>query len=93
MRCRSARGTRTVPAREFFVGALECCLLPDEWAEEVAVPAATDGTGYAVEEFARRHGDYAICGVMAAARRAKRCGSCTSAIASLPVVTDVARRR
>jgi 2-furoyl-CoA dehydrogenase FAD binding subunit len=28
-----------------------------------------DGTGYAVEEFARRHGDYAICGVMAVARR------------------------
>jgi carbon-monoxide dehydrogenase medium subunit len=68
VRCRSARGTRTVPAREFFVGALECCLLPDEWAEEVTVPAATEGTGYAVEEFARRHGDYAMAGLAATAK-------------------------
>ena len=88
IRCRSARGTRTVPAREFFVGALECCLLPDEWAEEVAVPAAPAGTGYAVEEFARRHGDYAICGVIAAASE-EAVRLCTLGIASLPVVTDV----
>jgi CO/xanthine dehydrogenase FAD-binding subunit len=88
VRCRSARGARTVPAREFFVGALECCLLPDEWAEEVSIPAAPDGTGYAVEEFARRHGDYAICGVMAVARpesvRLVHFG-----VASLPVVTEI----
>jgi carbon-monoxide dehydrogenase medium subunit len=88
VRCRSARGTRTVPAREFFVGALECCLLPDEWAEEVAIPAAPEGTGYAVEEFARRHGDYAICGVMAAAR-ADAVRLVHFGIAALPVVTDV----
>ena len=89
IRCRSARGTRTVRAREFFVGALECCLLPDEWAEEVSIPAAQDGTGYAVEEFARRHGDYAICGVMAAAR-AESVRLVHFGIASLPIVTDVA---
>ncbi|HEX5618694.1 MAG TPA: FAD binding domain-containing protein [Solirubrobacteraceae bacterium] len=88
VRCRSARGTRTVPARDFFVGALECCLLPDEWAEEVSIPAAPDGTGYAVEEFARRHGDYAICGVMAAAR-ADSVRLVHFGIASLPIVTDV----
>jgi carbon-monoxide dehydrogenase medium subunit len=89
VRCRSARGTRTVPAREFFVGALECCLLPDEWAEEVTVPTAADGTGYAVEEFARRHGDYAICGVMAVAK-ADSVRLVHFGIAALPVVTDVA---
>src|SRR4051812_11847627 len=69
VRCRSAGGTRTVPAREFFVGALETARRPQEWLDEVSMPVAGEGTGYAVEEFARRHGDYAICGVMAVARR------------------------
>jgi carbon-monoxide dehydrogenase medium subunit len=88
VRCRSAAGTRTIPAREFFLGALETALEPGEWVEEVSVPAAPDGAGYAVEEFARRHGDYAICGVMAAARggsvRLVHFG-----VASLPVVTEL----
>jgi CO/xanthine dehydrogenase FAD-binding subunit len=88
VRCRSATGTRTIPAREFFLGALETALGPGEWVEEVSVPAAADGEGYAVEEFARRHGDYAICGVMAVARggsvRLVHFG-----VASLPVVTDL----
>jgi aerobic carbon-monoxide dehydrogenase medium subunit len=89
VRVRRAQGARTLPAREFFVGALETALAADEWVEEVSLPAAPGGTGYAVEEFARRHGDYAICGVMAAARedsvRLVHFG-----IASLPVVTDIA---
>jgi carbon-monoxide dehydrogenase medium subunit len=88
VRCRSAAGTRTIPAREFFLGALETALEPGEWIDEVSVPAAADGAGYAVEEFARRHGDYAICGVMAAARggsvRLVHFG-----VASLPVVTEL----
>jgi carbon-monoxide dehydrogenase medium subunit len=69
VRCRSAEGTRTIPAREFFVGALETARRPTEWVDEVSVPVADEGSGYAVEEFARRHGDYAICGVMAVGRR------------------------
>ena len=89
VRVRRAQGSRTLSAREFFVGALENACAGDEWVEEVSIPAAPEGTGYAVEEFARRHGDYAICGVMAAARedsvRLVHFG-----IASLPVVTDVA---
>jgi carbon-monoxide dehydrogenase medium subunit len=68
VRCRSAGGTRSVPAREFFLGALENALEAGEWVDEVSVPARQPGTGYAVEEFARRHGDYAICGVIAVAR-------------------------
>jgi CO/xanthine dehydrogenase FAD-binding subunit len=68
VRCRSVDGTRTIAARELFVGALETALRPTEWVDRVSVPAARAGTGYAVEEFARRHGDYAICGVVAAAR-------------------------
>ena len=68
IRARGARGARTIAARDFFLGALETCLRPDEWVEEVVLPAAQDGC--AVEEFAYRHGDYAICGVVAVAKPA-----------------------
>ncbi|HEX2049607.1 MAG TPA: FAD binding domain-containing protein [Actinomycetota bacterium] len=64
---RSARGTRSIAAREFFVGPFATALEPGEWVEEVRVPAQTAGTGWAFEEFARRAGDYALCGVAAVA--------------------------
>jgi carbon-monoxide dehydrogenase medium subunit len=86
---RCADGTRKLSAREFFVGALENACRGHEWVEEVSIPAAEDGVGYAVEEFARRHGDYAICGVMAAAR-ADAVRLVHFGLASLPVVTEVA---
>jgi CO/xanthine dehydrogenase FAD-binding subunit len=69
VKARSAGGTRSIPARDFFLGALETALEATEWVEEVAVPTAQNGFGYAVEEFAYRHGDYAICGVVAVAKR------------------------
>jgi carbon-monoxide dehydrogenase medium subunit len=59
---RGARGRRTVPARELFAGALETSLDADEWIDEVRLPAHAGG---AFTEFARRHGDYALCGVAA----------------------------
>jgi aerobic carbon-monoxide dehydrogenase medium subunit len=88
VRCRSGRGTRTVPAREFFLGALENALEPGEWVEEVTVPTPRAGEGFAVEEFARRHGDYAICGVMAVARR-ERVRLVHFGVGPLPLVTDL----
>jgi carbon-monoxide dehydrogenase medium subunit len=69
VKARSVDGTRSIPARDFFLGALETALKPTEWLEEASLPALRDGTGYAVEEFAYRHGDYAICGVVAVAKR------------------------
>jgi len=68
VRARSAEGTREIAARDFFVGALETALRPGEWLEEVSIPASPDRAGRAVEEYAYRHGDYAICGVVAVAR-------------------------
>ncbi len=68
VRARSVDGARSIAAEDFFLGALETALRPGEWLEEVALPAARPGTGYAVEEFAQRHGDYALCGVIAVAR-------------------------
>jgi CO/xanthine dehydrogenase FAD-binding subunit len=63
-RVRGANGQRNVPAGELFAGHLETTLQPGEWIEEVRLPVQ-DGRGGAFEEFARRHGDYALCGVAA----------------------------
>ena len=60
---RSTRRTRTVSPADFFAGPLENSLEPDEWVEAVRFPAARPGEGFAFEEFARRSGDYALCGV------------------------------
>jgi carbon-monoxide dehydrogenase medium subunit len=68
VRARSVDGARAIAAEDFFLGALETSLGPGEWVEEVTMPACRPGTGYAVEEFAQRHGDYALCGVIAVAR-------------------------
>src|SRR5215207_3452820 len=60
---RSARATRTVEARDLYLGYLMTTLAPDELLTEVWLPKAPAHTGYAWLEFARRHGDYAIAGV------------------------------
>lgn len=66
---RSAAGTRTIDAGEFFAGPLENSLQPDEWVADVRWPIRAANTGYAFEEFARRSGDYALCGVAAVVNR------------------------
>jgi carbon-monoxide dehydrogenase medium subunit len=66
---RGAGGRREIPADEFFAGPLENSLSDDEWAEGVRWPARAEGEGFAFAEFARRSGDYALCGVAAAVRR------------------------
>ncbi|RCV53291.1 FAD binding domain-containing protein [Marinitenerispora sediminis] len=60
-----AAGRRTVPAAEFFTGPMESCLRPDELAVSAHFPRPEPGTGSAFTEVARRHGDYALCGVAA----------------------------
>jgi carbon-monoxide dehydrogenase medium subunit len=65
---RSQRGTRTIGVADCLAGPLENSLGPDEWIEEVRWPARVAGAGYAFEEFARRQGDYALCGVAAMAQ-------------------------
>lgn len=60
---RSVRGTREISAPDLFLGALETSLAADEIATEVFLPALPAGQGVAFDEIARRHGDYALCGV------------------------------
>ncbi|WP_370618271.1 FAD binding domain-containing protein [Mumia sp. Pv 4-285] len=61
----SVAGRREVAAADLFVGPLESSLRPDELALELVVPACPPRTGTAIDEVARRHGDYAMCGVAA----------------------------
>lgn len=59
---RSVRGTRRVPAREFFCGLWSTCIAPDEVLTAVHLPARTAGEGVAIDEVSRRHGDFAMVG-------------------------------
>jgi aerobic carbon-monoxide dehydrogenase medium subunit len=57
--------TRTIAAGDFFVDYLTTALYPDEILESVVFPRMPRSLGYAVEELTRRHGDFAIAGVIA----------------------------
>ncbi|MEP9355975.1 xanthine dehydrogenase family protein subunit M [Xanthobacter sp. KR7-65] len=59
----SPRGTRAMPARDFLTGSLATALEPDEMVTAVDLAIPADGTGWAFEEFSRRHGDYALAAV------------------------------
>ena len=64
-RGRRSGGRRTIAADELFVGPLESSVEHDEIALSAFFPALAAGAGVAFEEIARRHGDYALCGVAA----------------------------
>src|ERR1700738_4784067 len=51
-------GQRTIPAREFFRSMWTVALEPEEILTAVRYPLWTGRCGFAVEEFARRHGDF-----------------------------------
>jgi 2-furoyl-CoA dehydrogenase FAD binding subunit len=59
----SRRGRRTVRGRDFFVGLLETLRLPNELVREVRFPRAAPGQGFAFNEMAIRHGDFAIVAI------------------------------
>ncbi len=62
---RGAKGERTLKAADLFRTYLTTSLAADEILTEVRLPAMAAGAGYAFEEFARRHGDFAIVGIAA----------------------------
>jgi len=71
------RGRRTVKAADLFETYLTTTLAAEELVVEVRLPAMPAGAGYAFEEFARRHGDFAIVGIaaMVVSRAGDRCAS------------------
>jgi aerobic carbon-monoxide dehydrogenase medium subunit len=58
----SPTGRRTVAATEFFDGLWSTTMEPDEILVGTSFPIWNGRSGFAVEEFARRHGDFAIAG-------------------------------
>ena len=60
---RSPGGSREVPAREFFQGLLTTDRRADELVTGLTWPIRRGQTGYAFEELAQRHGDFAIAAV------------------------------
>ncbi len=66
---RSARGVRTIGADRLFVGPLQSSLADDELLVEATFPRPPATTTTAIREVARRHGDYAVCGVAGAVDR------------------------
>lgn len=62
----SIAGVRVVAAEDFFLGPLESDVRPGELATSAFFPGPPAGTGTAFVELARRHGDYAMCGLAAA---------------------------
>ncbi|MCC8978447.1 FAD binding domain-containing protein [Bradyrhizobium acaciae] len=64
---RGPAGERRIAATEFFKGIYETALSPDELLVAVEVPVAGQGTAFFFQEYARRHGDYAIVGLAACA--------------------------
>ena len=62
----SLRGARRIPAAEFFQGFWTTALEADELLVGVRFPVWAGRCGFAVREFARRHGDFAIAGAVVA---------------------------
>lgn len=56
-------GEREIPAEQFFRGVFETALAPGELVTRVDYPAWPRGRRAAFMEVARRHGDFAICGI------------------------------
>lgn len=94
VRLRSVAGERDVPAADFFVGPLESCLQAGELLVSARFPVFPPRTGTAFVELARRHGDYALCGV-AASVTVDEAGAVTSArtayisVAPTPLLLDL----
>ena len=78
---RSSRGERVIPAAELFAGVFETALAPDEILVEAWFPASPKPS--TILEESRRHGDFALAGVVRAGDRIALFG-----VAPTPVLAD-----
>ena len=65
MEIRSTERTRTVAARDFFVSLFMTCVEAGELLTAISFPTRRPGEGFAIDEVARRHGDFALVGAAA----------------------------
>lgn len=86
---RGPSGERTIKAGDLFRASLTTSLAPDELLTEIRLPALPPGAGHAVEEFSRRHGDFAIAAVAAVVvrdgARCKMARLATAGVGPVPV--------
>ncbi len=89
------RGERRVAARDFFVDLYTTALEDGEILVATEIPVASPNHVFCFQELARRHGDYAIAGLAAAAdKHSNTLDSCSFAffsIASTPVLCEAAQ--
>ena len=83
-------GPRAVPAADFFVGNWTTALEPEELLTAISFPVWEGRCGSAVEEVARRHGDFALSGTASAvcldaSDRIERCAIALFGMGSTPV--------
>ncbi|MFI9412472.1 FAD binding domain-containing protein [Nocardia gamkensis] len=86
----SPRGRRTIPAAEFFTGMWTTDLAPDELVTAIVFPVWHGRCGFAIEEFTRRSGDFAMAGAAVAVRldadsRVERCAIGLFGLAPTPL--------
>ena len=63
----SVRGTRMVPAREFYIGPYMTVMEPDELVTGIVYPDWPEGHHVLFREVAQRPGDFALVGMVGAA--------------------------
>lgn len=86
----SPRGRRWLAAPNFFTGFWSTVLDPDELLANVRFPIWTGRCGFAIREFARRDGDFAVAGAAVAVKldpddRIRRCAISLIGMGSIPV--------
>ena len=86
---RGPKGERVVKAKDLFLTYLTTSLKSDEVLSEIRLPVMPMGAGFALEEFARRHGDFAIVAIAAMvvpdATRCKQARLATAGAGPVPV--------
>lgn len=85
----SPSGRRFIPAAEFFAGIWTTSMASDEILAGVSFPVWNGRCGFAVEEIARRHGDFAIAGAavaveLDAADTIRRCAIALFGLGAVP---------
>jgi carbon-monoxide dehydrogenase medium subunit len=90
MEALSVRGSRRIPARAFFDSIWTTALAADELLTGVRFPVWNGRSGFAIREFARRCGDFAIAGAAVAVElgaddRIERCAISLLGLGATPL--------
>jgi len=90
---RGAGGERLIAGDELVLGPFQTALASGELLTAVRWPTARPGDGFAFEEVARRHGDFALCGVAVHVRRPGFARVGLMGVGPAPVVREVEAER